>query len=347
MDVSSPSSQPQKSRKIWFWAVYAFSLLALLGFAGEAALRLKGLQPWQPLDLPIKVTPGDKLYITHPTLGYANKPGEYTVTLGDGYSYKLTILPDTHRITHPLASYREAGPKKEIWIFGCSFVSGWSLQDQETFPWLLQERFPDYEVVNFGVNGYGTIHSLLQMQEALKTGRVAKMIVYAYAGFHNERNVFLRNWRKIMCSFSKLGQTMQPYARLDAQGRLHCGLARVEYREFPLMRQSALVHFIEQRYDKFEEDYHHSPAVTEALILEMARLAREKGIPLVVAGITDSRGTRQVLHAVREKGVRASDISVDLDTGGYRNLPHDDHPSALADRRYADRLEEIFRAAGL
>jgi len=38
---------------------------------------------------------------------------------------------------------------------------------KKTFPWLLQERFPQYEVVNFGLNGYSTVQSLIQLREAL------------------------------------------------------------------------------------------------------------------------------------------------------------------------------------
>jgi hypothetical protein len=327
--------------------IYLVILTGLLIIAGETALRIKGVKPWQPISLTIKVTPGDKLYVKHSTLGYANMPGEFTVTLEDGYSFKLTNLPNGSRITHPLSTYKEAESKKEIWIFGCSYTSGWSLNDSETFPWLLQERFPMYQVVNFGVNGYGTVQSLIQFRHVLQERRVPKIVVYAYAGFHVERNVFLRNWRKIVCSFSNLGQQMVPYARLDADGKLEYYLENVEYNEFPLMRHSALMHFIERKYNELEENYYHSRKVTEALILEIAKIAKEKGITFVLAGITDSQGTRNMLSFARNKGIKAIDISVDLDIPGYSNSPHDIHPSALADRKYADKLEAFLRGEGL
>ena len=322
-------------------------LTGLLIVAGETALRLKGVKPWQPLSLTIKVTPGDKLYVKHPTLGYANMPGEFTVTLEDDYSFNLTILPNGCRITHPLGTYKETGSKKEIWIFGCSFTTGWSLNDYETFPWLFQEDFPRYEVVNFGVNGYGTVQSLIQFRQALQERRIPKIVVYAYAGFHVERNVFLRSWRKVICFFSSLGQQMVPYARFEADSKLRYFFGNVEYNEFPLMRHSALMHFIEQKYDKLEENYYRSREVTEALILEMAKTAKEKGITFVLAGITDSQGTRNMLGFARDKGIKAIDISVDLDIPGYRNSPYDIHPSALADRKYADKLEAFLRGEGL
>ena len=204
-----------------------------------------------------------------------------------------------------------------------------------------------YEVINFGVNGYGTVQSIIQFRQALQERRVPKIVVYAYAGFHVERNVFLRSWRKIVFSFSKLGQQMGPYARLNADDKLEYYLKNVEYNEFPLMRHSAFMHFIELKYDKLEENYYHSREVTEALILEMAKIAKEKGITFVLAGITDSQGTRNMLSFARDKGIKAIDISVDLDIPGYRNSPYDIHPSALADRKYADKLEAFLRRDGL
>jgi hypothetical protein len=347
MDRRSDIAPPWKPRKKLFLVAYIFLVAALFIAAGETALRLKGVLPWQPLDLAIQVHPGAKLYVRHPTLGYANLPGEFTVTLGDGYSFKLTILPDGSRITHPLGTYQEAGSKEKIMVLGCSFTSGWSLSDPETFPWLLQERFPGYEVVNFGVNGYGTIHALLQLREALQAGRVPKVVVYNYAGFHMERNVFLRSWRKVMYSFGKLGQRVQPYARLEADGKLGYYSGRVEYGEFPLMRHSSLMHFIEQQYNNLEKNYYHGREVTEALLLEMARMAQAKGITFVLAGITASPGTSHMLSFARGHGIKNVDISIDLAIPGYRNLPHDEHPSALADRIYADKLEAFLRAEGL
>ena len=204
-----------------------------------------------------------------------------------------------------------------------------------------------YEVINFGVNGYGTVQSLLQFRQALQERRIPKIVVYAYAGFHVERNVYLRSWRKIIFFFSNLGQQMMPYARLEWDGKLGYYLENIQYNEFPLMRHSALMNFIEQKYDKLEENYYHSREVTEALILEMAKVAKEKGITFVLAGITDSQGTRNMLSFARDKGIKAIDISVDLDIPGDRNSPHDIHPSAIADRKYADKLEAFLRRDGL
>ncbi len=66
-------------------------------------------------------------------------------------------------------------------------------------PGWFKKKLPQYEIVNFGVSGYGTIHSLIQFQEALKTRTTPKIAIIAYAWFHDARNTFLRKRKKNGC----------------------------------------------------------------------------------------------------------------------------------------------------
>ena len=345
-------------KKALLYAFVGSLTLAIVIVESEAFLRSAGIKPWRTDDVAIKVSPGGKLFIKHPTLGYSHIAGEFTVTLGDGYSFNVTQLPDTLRITHPLDTYGGANHKKKIWIFGCSYTHGFSLNDEETYPWLLQKRFPEYEVVNFGVSGYGTIHSLIQFREAFNVGPPPEIAVLAYASFHDLRNTFLRTQRKRVAPWNKLGLLMQPYARLDGDGKLHFHMADVVYSEFSLMRRFALAHFVEMEYDEYEEWRNRSHDVSKMLVKEMAQLAKEHGVRFIVAGIShlSERGgpwgrvtagddtTTEMLHFLQKHGISSVDISVDERLEKYNNLPHNGHPNARANKEYADKLESFLRA---
>jgi hypothetical protein len=242
----------------------------------------------------------------------------------------------TLRITHPVDP-AGAESRPEIWIFGCSFTHGWSLSDEETYPWLLQQRFPNHEVVNFGVSGYGTVQSLLQFREALGHRRPA-MAVLAYASFHDARNTFLRSRRKETAPWNRLGPLVQPYARLGAGEKLELQMAEVAYTELPFMRHSALMHFVETRYNSIEDYFYKSHRVSEVLVAEMSGLARRNGVPLIVAGIWNDEPTQDMLRFASSLDVPVVDMSVDLDWPANNNLPHDLHPSAEANREYARQL---------
>ena len=346
----TPQTAAQMRVHRWGWVVLGILVFIVLVSVSEGMVRLAGFTPYRVIAPAIEVNPGGKWFMKHPTLGYSNIPGKFIVTLGSVHSFNATHLPNnvTHlpttlRITHPIDSYfNSPRQKEEIWIFGCSFSHGWGLNDQETYPWLLQERFPEYEIVNFGVGGYGTIHSLIQFREALEV-KTPKLAVLAYASFHDKRNTFIRNRRKQIILTKKLGPVSQPYALLDGQDRLQYLYADDEYREFPLMRYSALVHFIENLYNDYEEGRYRSHAVSEALVAEMAELAKKRGVKLVVAGINERRETSEMLDFAQSHGIANVNISVDLDVKENTLEPIDGHPSPIANKQYADKLEDFLR----
>ena len=168
-----PQTRPAGAAKLGLpkRALFAATLCAIFAVlmfgVGEVALRVTGQMPWQPSGQNPYVEGGGKAFLKHATLGYTHVPGKMTFTLWDGYTFTVTHGPDTLRITRPADSPKNVSALEEIWVFGCSFTHGWSVNDDETYPWLLDEMLSNYRVVNFGVTGYGTLHSLIQLQENL------------------------------------------------------------------------------------------------------------------------------------------------------------------------------------
>jgi hypothetical protein len=300
---------------------------------------MRGYGPWHPQTTsPELIEPKGKLSAKHPLLGYANLPGKFHVTLSGGHRWKVTHLSHGLRATHLVQSGKRKRSKKEIWILGCSFTYGWGVNDNETFTWLLQEQLPNYEVVNFGVCGYGTMHSLIQFREALKEREKPVTAVIVYASFHDERNTMLRSWRKACVRSSNL-QGHFPYARLDADGNLQIFHDQKYFHEFPFMRRSALMHQIEQYYNRVEDRYYCSHEVTKAIMKDFARSCRENSISLVVASVESDP---DMLQFCEKEGAQTIDISVDLKQRGNA-IPGDGHPTARVHRQYAQKLEPLLR----
>jgi hypothetical protein len=243
-----------------------------------------------------------------------------------------------------LDTYGRGDVKKEMWVFGDSITYGWSVNDEEAYPWLLREKFPDYEVVNFGVSGYGTLHSLIQLREALKNGKRPELVILAYASWHDVRNTFIRIRRKMLAPSAHLGPLAQPYARLTSDGKLDIFMDTVEYREFPLMRYSAFMHALEESYDRYEERHARSHEVTKAIIKEMSDLCRSQQIEFVVVSLTSDPTTSDMLEYCQREGRKTANIWVDMNIKENNNLPFDSHPSALAHQQYASKLESFLRS---
>lgn len=335
-----PMPLSRRKRLLLFFIIYLVFVVSLL-FLAEIILRGKGLRPWIVRRPDITWTPAERYHTSHPILGYITRPGEFRFTYKGGYTFKVTNLDNGLRITHPLNSY-PGRSKKEIWIFGCSFTQGWSLNDEETYAWLLQEKFPDYEVVNFGVDGYSTVQSLLQFRLALASGNRPALVIVAYGHFHDERNTLTRTWMKTRLTSGAgyaYGAVNLPYARLSNDNKLEILYKPLEYNEALLLRYSTLANLIDDTYNKSLEDSYHSLEITQALIGELSSLCKANGIEFVLAGILSDPATQAMLEHFNKEGVETVDISVDLSRKENTNLPFDGHPSAIANKEYAQRLE--------
>ncbi len=327
---------------------FAFSLVTVAGLAVglflfcEIVLRLMGERVLRTEPVNVVVEPGGRLFETHPRLGYRHRPGAYRVIVRDSLAFTITHRADGLRVTRPPDAPEPAPETPRLWILGGSFTHGWAVDDHESYPWRLQERLPDYDVVNFGVGGYGTLQALLQVEEALARGARPEVVVVAYGSYHDERNTFLRLQRKAVFLWNHLGDLRQPYARLTADGALEFHQAEVLYREFPLTRHSVLMHAVERLYNRIEERLYDSHAVSEALMLALAGRCRAHEIPLIVAGIYNDAGTAEMLDFCREHGILTVDIAVDLSLPQHDHLPYDSHPSALAHEQYAAQLHAFL-----
>lgn len=335
-------------KKIIFPLISIFLGICIAIVIGELLVRFKGLHPWTPEEPQIRVEPGGKLYGRHGKFGYIPIQGTFRIVLYDEIQFKVTHLETGQRITRPLLEYKNNDMRPEIWIFGCSYTYGWAVNDDENFPWYVQQSLPEFDVRNYGVSGYGDLHSLLQFGEDASLEQAPAIAVLAYASFHDSRNTFLRSKRKMVAAYNKLGPVTMPYARLVDKGELKILMDSVAFWEPPLMRQSALVYLIERKYNEWEELRNESHAVSEAIVLELAKRAAHVGTDLIVAGINNAPRSLDMLHFASRNGIHSVNISVDLSAGksGSFQTP-EGHPNALAHKHFAQMLVEYLKENSL
>ncbi len=339
------AATPSPRRRALAAAALALAAVGLALLAAEAIARARGLAPWVPDPVAVEVEPGGSLYRADPVLGYALRPGAYRVTLASGLRFRATHDADGHRITRPPAPADAGAAAGEIWILGDSFTYGWSVSDEQTYPWLLQTAFARHRIVNFAVGGYGTLQALLQLESALRARPRPALVVLAHNFFHDSRNTFSRLRRREVAPWNRLGPIRHPTARLGPDGRLEIDSAPIDYAELPLMRRSALANLAATAWDLLDDRRLQGHQVTRALIARFVTAVRAHGAPTVFTVLEASPANAPILAYAASLGARVADVSVDLRVRANTNLPHDGHPSALAHRRYASRLAPVLRDA--
>lgn len=323
---------------------YVLFVTLLLFGTGELAVRIMGFQAWQPTRLPLEIQPGGSLFEPDEVLGYVGRIGTFDLTLDDTLQFRVTHNQQRNRITSVPIDSIDTRP--EIWILGCSFTHGYGVSDEATYPYRLQQALPGHQVRNFSMSGYGTYHSLLQLNAALETGNPPKLVVLAYGDFHHQRNVNSRYWRKALSSQQIADGIRYPYLRYDAEGKTQAHLEPVVYNGWPGIRWSALVHYLEHAWNGREDRELQSTAMSEDLVRQVKTRSQSVGADFLLAGIFASGGTDAMLSKMKGEGMATLNLSQDTELPELRILRDDPHPNAEAHRRMADLLTQFLKENG-
>ena len=268
--------------------------------------------------------------------GFNTFPGRFTVTLEDGLSFTSTHTPDNARQTlRP-----ETGT--DIWILGCSYTYGWSLNDEETFSYKLQAAMPDARISNYGKPGFSTLQNLLLFEQLLECD-TPDVVVLVHASFHGERNIGSYSWVRTLSEYNRLGTLRQPILTVAADS---FKISSVDISNFSprLAKYSAIAHFAKTNQGRRKNMTYANKSVLYVLD-QLTRRCIQLDIKLLVAGITMDDETRELLKYCKKSEISGIDISVDLSISENTNLPFDSHPSAVANDQYAGKILKLIELA--
>jgi lysophospholipase L1-like esterase len=102
----------------------------------------------------------------HPTRGWANRPNA-RVVYGEA-EFAITVVHDSRGYRSPEVPDAKTPGRTRVLVLGDSFAWGVGVENDQTFSARLQAAEPRLEVINAGVNGYGTSQQLrLLVEEGL------------------------------------------------------------------------------------------------------------------------------------------------------------------------------------
>lgn len=270
-----------------------------------------------------------------PRIGYRHVDGAFVVS-----EVTQTHLPGGIRVTGMESIHAEAGDLPEVWLFGCSITHGWALADEDTFAWRLQAMMPNVHVINFGTDGYSTVQSMLQFQQAVERRAPPEVAVLVYQDFHGERNVFSRNWWKHNRSLWACVDTPQPRAVLNGKDELQFEYVESPYRLLPFAEELALANLFDEMYTRWHDQRFDMEEVSRRVILAFDKLCRESGTQFIVTPYTLPDAPTPILAFCAEHEIPAYPVGTPY-TEEYV-IPEDGHPNARAAELAATRLHAIL-----
>lgn len=236
-------------------------------------------------------------------------------------------------------------PKYFALFFGCSFIFGEGLNDDETLPAFFAALAPCYRAYNYGYIGYGP----QQMPAILQSGRVPRriserkgLLIYGYMGEpgvgHIDRAIGRMNihgWARHFPYYH-----FGPEGNLIRSGSFQSGRP-VRSAVYGAMKRSAIVRLFKLNHPLRINESHIR--LTAKIIEESYRVFKKdfqsKAFYVVVfPGARRSTG-KALIRYLQEAGIKCLDYG-DLDEfagKGYR-IAGDEHPSAKWNKELAERI---------
>lgn len=203
-------------------------------------------------------------------------------------------------------------------FLGGSFTFGHGVADDETYPALLQQRWPELRIVNAATNGWGTAQALLVLDEHLARESQVAGVVYAFISNHVVRNHLRKEW---LVAVDEMQGRRNSYFELSNEELVFKGLAGPE-----------------QGVEASPEQVRHEKRITLALVRALATRCREAGVPFLVVYLPD--GTRGAIAPLLSKVVgpeRLVDLRPELRYGSL-HFANDSHLRPEGHRQVAAAL---------
>lgn len=310
----------------------------------EAILWLLGFRPYHYEGFAILSEPSH-CFVADSTYGFALNSGSYVVTLNDSLVWDCTVDEDRRRVI----AFSSDSTSSTLFMAGDSYSFGWGIDDELSYPYRIQQAFPNKEVINATCPGYGTLQALLQLR-AFED--FPETVVVNYCSFHDDRNALTPFFRhNLWLGFGEAADDVKltysksrfPMALLDNQELTleHCDWQDI-YSELPLRTWSATSNAIQTTYEGIRGRRLHPHEVSEAIVQEISRLCDSHEARLIVCGITDDELTRDMMSYCNKLGLQTCYMGIDLKNPEFHNAPYDTHPNAKAHAHFARMLGEVL-----
>jgi hypothetical protein len=248
-----------------------------------------------------------------PVLGYAHIPNSSGRDYGSHGSFDVVYTIDAgQRRMAP----SPPSPAMTVAFLGGSTTFGHGVADAEAYPAVLgSAHWPEVRVENHAVNGWGTVHAYVRMQQLLAAPDRPDVFVYGAIPHHVRRNYLSREWLE---SILTVPQMATGEGQLDRRGHPH----------FELSKGRLVSHGIA----RVEDSVPTSPRVmrkelklTTAYLAEMQGMADEGGVGFAVVLLPSANPWPPLIVATLQ---REGIPYLDLSSTPVERIPRDGHPGS-------------------
>lgn len=309
----------------------------------ELALLILGYRPYNYDHYKIKTNPSSA-FVGDSSYGIKLNPGNYKISLNDSIEFKSTHCKNGRRETvHP-----SLNRKKRIAFLGCSFTYGYGVDNNKNFVQKLQNLDTTHIYENFGVIGYGTVQSYLQLKnEIIPNSENYEAILLNFSAVHLSRNVLSPYFRKnLKLGFGKANPEINQNMKNARFPYIDENVHSIEYETWANLHQNwlfreylASVNWLQTLWEKSSTNVNREIELTELLIKEMNELCYENNIKFGLVLLDELNNDRVLSHPV-PNFVR---VDFDFESTTLTHYPVDSHPNESGHEHIATILSPFIQ----
>ena len=260
--------------KVFRTLVINLILLLFVFIIGEGICRFVGI-PYKTHWIPNENSFGQ----FDPDLGWSYIPNKSTIhEVGSG-KIKKPVHFDRNGIRVPRSGFQFDSSKPSVLFIGGSITMGHGLSYDESFVGKFDafEEIP-YQVVNLGVQGYGSDQALLALKRHLPKFNT-KVVMYTFFEHHLRRNG-IYDRRQLISGAKFLGT--KPLLALDSKKELYIARKPMLYKDYDYTH-SWLLDLYRMKVGSMLGTFPPLPReLTKSIIQEMKKISNENGAHFVI-----------------------------------------------------------------
>lgn len=273
------------------------------------------------------------------TLGWSYLPDTSKTIEFNGKSRDICFDKDGIRV--PNSEYQFDYSKPTVLFIGGSFTMGHGLAYEDSFAGKFDNlKEVNYQVVNLGVQGFGSDQALLALRKFLLKFNT-KVVVYTFISSHVKRN---GNYdRRLIWPGARFIGT-KPLFGLKSGNKLYLKKEPVLYKDYT---HSYLIDFLKMRVGNMLGVFPPKrKKLTKAIIQEMKNYSEDHGAHFVA--INWRWRKKRYNYVDLFEGVNMISTLENMPVGWHEmRLPNDDHPDERASDHIVQLLVNYFRKNNL
>lgn len=183
--------------------------------------------------------------------------------------------------------------KKKLMVLGDAFVSSISLKDKEILTGIMESQLGEYDVLNFGVNGYGQVQEYLLLEkwiDVIKPDVVVLIVCLqndfadnmGAPGFYPRPSASLEGRDSILTIHEQSKELIIEKGLSDIFGESHVNWLITRAINNLFSKPDSL--FMTEYYtcqSPIPDDYHVAFRIMQDFLIKIANLGKEKDVPVV------------------------------------------------------------------